>query len=222
MNSSTSLSRRDFFSAGALGVLGIAASATMPSIASAQETRAKTTPAISARIRNAEGKVISDFNPLSRLKINENENLYIANAESNTVANIDGSYSSQCIAQIGATPRNANQATHEDEYATATVTINYLLSQGNITVQSGSVNITRIASNTSMYSRYLIVAQGPYTGQGDTIVEKFSGNTHTVTTGFSSTEYVPSGTSHMNICRFESGILIDGTEDYFFDVEVTV
>lgn len=184
--------------------------------------QAKTTPAISARIRNAEGKVISDFNPLSRLKINENENLYIANAESNTVANIDGSYSSQCITQIGATPRNANQATYEDEYATATVTINYLLSQGNITVQSGSVNITRIASNVSMYSRYLIVAQGPYTGQGDTIVEEFSGNTHAITTGFSSTEYVPSGPSHMNICRFESGILIDGTEDYFFDVEVTV
>ncbi|MEF2655931.1 MAG: hypothetical protein U0M72_05820 [Eggerthellaceae bacterium] len=194
----------------------------MPSIASAQEMQAKTTPAISARIRNAEGKVISDFNPLSRLKINENENLYIANAESNTVANIDGSYSSQCITQIGATPRNANQATYEDEYATATVTINYLLSQGNITVQSGSVNITRIASNVSMYSRYLIVAQGPYTGQGDTIVEEFSGNTHAIITGFSSTEYVPSGPSHMNICRFESGILIDGTEDYFFDVEVTV
>ena len=224
MKTGTSISRRDLLAAGALSAVGIAASALIPTQqAQAEEAGSSPTPRIAIQIKDKEGKVIDSYNPLSKINTLTNPSIKVTNANCKTETSNDGSFTVSANAAIAL--RNANttaEESYQTENAAATVTLNYVLSGGQITVRSGSVNITWIASNVNMYSRYLIVAQGPYTGTGDTIVEQFTGNSHTITTNFGPTEYVPSGTTHMNICRFESGILINGTEDYFFDVEVTV
>ena len=226
MKTNINISRRDLLTAGALGAAGLAASALIPTQqAQADETAAGSvpTPAIAVQIKDKEGRVIDSYNPLLRISSLTNPPIKVADVTYETKANGDGSFAVVANSTIGL--RNTDttaEESYQDEHAAATVTLDYIFSRGQITVRSGSVNITWIASNVNMYSRYLIVAQGPYTGAGDTIVEQFTGNSHTITTNFGPTEYVPSGTTHMNICRFESGILINGTEDYFFDVEVTV
>ena len=220
----TECSRRDLLTAGTLGIAGVTASLIIPPQAHASEEVKETTvnPAIKILIKDREGKILDNYNPLSKQNTLISSPLKIANTKKTVKVNNDETITVQCITSINS--RSANtvaEESYETEEVAATVSLDYLFSRGQITVRSGSVNITRIASNVEMYSRYLIVAQGPY-GGSDTIIEQFTGNTHTVTTNFSPTTYVPSGPSHMNICRFESGILIDGTEDYFFDVEVTV
>lgn len=222
----TNISRRDLLAAGALSAAGLAASALIPTQqahADESEARSIPTPAIAVQIKDKEGKVVDSYNPLSRISSLTNPPIKVKDASCETKANSDGSFTVVSNSTIAL--RNADttaEESYQTENASATVSINYIFSRGQITVQSGSANITWIASNVNMYSRYLIVAQGPYTGTGDTIVEQFTGNTHTIITNFGPIEYVPSGATHMNICRFESAILINGTEDYFFDVEVTV
>lgn len=224
MKANINISRRDLLGAGVLGATGIVASMLIPTQqAHAEERISNPTPMIAIKIKDKEGKVIDSYDPLSRINVLNNPSLKIVKTNYATRTNSDKSISVIANSAIAfRSPNSTAEESYQNEYAAATVTLDYVFSRGQITVRSGSVNISQIASNVNMYSKYLIVAQGPYTGAGDTIIEQFTGNSHTITTNFGPTEYVPSGTTHMNICRFESGILINGTEDYFFDVEVTV
>lgn len=104
MNSSTNLSRRDFFSAGALGVFGIAASAAIPSLASAQEIPTNATPSISVQIKDKQGKTIDSYNPLPRLNPTGDNTIRIIDAQTTSNANPNGTYSAQCTTIVGATP----------------------------------------------------------------------------------------------------------------------
>lgn len=82
----TEFSRRDLLTAGALGIAGVTASLIIPPQAHASEEVKETTvnPAIKICIKDREGKILDNYNPLSKQNTFISSPLKIANTKKNS------------------------------------------------------------------------------------------------------------------------------------------
>lgn len=215
-----SFTRRKFIAGSAFALLGL--NAITPSLAFA-DNKVEQEPRIHVTLQDANGQMLEDVGA-PQLQCAASNRLNLGDTSKTVVQNQDGSYTMSCNTSVvpTITPRTTSEKYNYDPYATVRVTVDYTFFRGNITITSGSVYISNIAPEIELSSRYQIVAQGPYTSDGMNIVEQFTENEHTIVTGWSAVEYIPSGVSNMNLCRFQGLVNGGGVKNYVLAVEVLV
>lgn len=197
------MSRRSFLAGSAIGAASLVAAT--PLAAFADDTVADPEPTITITVENMDGLIVDSYgkNAVRR----STGDVKINSAARSTIDNSDGSYTAVCEATVVPTKnaRTVVDNTYDDLGVTIKVSMNYLFRRGQITIQSGSVELTKVAEGALWTSRFLAAAQGTFQSLQQ-MGEPFEALSHTITTGFTASEYIPTGLNAMNEVNF-SGVM---------------
>lgn len=213
------ISRRKFLAGSSLGALGLVLGT--PFAAFADTDPAEPTPSFTVTVKDAGGVVVDAFG--QNASNFADADVKIVNATRSVIANSDDSYSA--VFEFGVKPKAVLRSNKDEVYddlgVTIKVSIDYRFFRGKITVNSGSVELTNVVADANWISRYLNVAQGPFSAL-QTKTESFDGLSHTVVTGFTEIDYVPSGEAAMNAVMFSGVMSAPNMPEHLVTAQVSV
>lgn len=218
-NNTSSMSRRNFIAGGALGLAGLALAT--PSLAFADSALAEPAPSIAFTLKDMDGNVVDTVGTSASRSMGG-----LARFDSTTrtvTENADGTFTATCETSVvpTATPRSIKDNTYNDTGVTIKVSVQYLFSQGKITVQSGSVVLTNVAAGAKWTSKWMVVCQGLWTNMNQVQAE-VTGLEHVLVTGFPPIDYIPSGGSGMNGTNFQGVMSAIGMPEHLVTASVQV
>lgn len=216
-----SISRRGFITGGVLCAAGLVIAS--PVSAFAGTSYAEPAPTIVVTLEDAEGNLVDAFGEMSTRNASVGT-LRLGETVRTLTQKDDGSFVAICETSImqSADSRATKDDIYNDPYATVKVLMEYTFLRGRITVTSGTVQISNITSGFVLSPRHQLMFQGPLSHEGNMVYKEFTADSNTIVTGWPSVEYVPTGSSYKNACRFQGMINGAGVQNYLFAAEVTI
>lgn len=200
----SSLSRRNFAILGIAGIAGAFTNASLPAQhAFGNQDETQISPTIEIIVRNGSETITRCQNGIVK---ETSDTAHIV--ESNTSTSIDkcGTYKTCCQANLKtARAASTKENSYDDLGVTIKTYIEYTFSRGQLKIFKAGVELSNVVENAIWDSRYLIAYQGPTT-EMQTKAEPFASLIFEMDTGFSSSQYYPTGAGGMNGATFQ-GVL---------------
>ena len=216
-----SISRRSFITGGALCAAGVAMASPISAFAGTKY--AEPTPSIAVTLEDADGNLVDKYGDALARNASQST-LQLGESIRTSIQKDDGSFVAICETSVtqSANSRTNKDDVHNDPYATVKVSMEYTFLRGKITVTSGAVQISNVASGFVMSPRHQLMFQGPLSHEGNMVYKEFTGDSNTIVTGWSPVEYTPTGSSYKNACRFQGMVNGAGVQNYLLAAEVTI
>lgn len=198
-----SISRRSLLAMGGLTTIGLMTSPTLAfadTKAPAENEEIVILPKITGELLDQNGQVIaSTHTNFSNKSIDANRNLYLMESGSSLINNGDGSFTATGSIDLIVMSKGSIEPLSEDNdmvengAARATVYVTYYLKDmvgpmGYIKISQARGEIVKLSSMATLGTRTLAVAQGD-SSLGLSRGDVFSGNSHTINTGWDYTQY---------------------------------